>query len=307
MRHETKIVLAAENVVGESIIWDFRRDRLFWVDIVGRQIHACDVDGGGHETWPTPDFVTSIGLAEDGGFVVGLSRDVVRWHPGGAFHILARVEPDLPDNRLNEGVVGPDGAFWVGTMQNNLNPDGSPKDMTASCGALYRVLADGALQRISDRDFGITNTLIWSDNRLITADTLTNQIFSFAVDAQDGSLSDRHILIDGHERGLPDGSTQDAAGTVWNCRVVGGASLLQFTPDGAILSEVDLPVNWPTSCTFGGPDLDRLFVTSARFTMSANHLQEHPQEGALVAVNTGEKGVRSRVFGAQDQEKTRHR
>jgi sugar lactone lactonase YvrE len=71
---------------------------------------------------------TSIGLRADGGAIVGLCDRVVLWDFGGEFRTLAIVGPDLPDNRPNEGRVGPDGAFWVGTMQNNLNPDGSPKE-----------------------------------------------------------------------------------------------------------------------------------------------------------------------------------
>ncbi|MXU64412.1 SMP-30/gluconolactonase/LRE family protein [Oceanomicrobium pacificus] len=297
MDGDAKILLAVENTVGESIIWDHRRNQLFWVDIVGRAIHACDPDGARHRTWPAPDFVTSIGLAADGGFVVGLSRDIARWHPDLAFALFARPEPDKPDNRLNEGVVGPDGAFWVGTMQNNLNRDGSPRDLTASTGALYRVTADGGVTRISEPSFGITNTLIWSNGRLITADTLTNCIYSFACAPGTGVLSDRQILLEDHPRGLPDGSAQDADGNIWNCRVVGGASLLHMTPAGTVLSEVDLPVTWPTSCAFGGPGLDRLFVTSARFTMGPDALRDRPAEGALVAVDVGAKGCLAHQFG----------
>ena len=80
-----------------------------------------------HEVWPAPDFPTSIGLRADGGAIVGLRDRVALWDYGGEFRTLAIIEPDLPDNRLNEGRVGPDGAFWVGTMQNNLHPDGAPK------------------------------------------------------------------------------------------------------------------------------------------------------------------------------------
>lgn len=299
MPKTAEVVLPVSNIVGESLVWDFRQNRFFWVDIVGKCIHAFDPDSGQHDDWTTPDYVTSIGLAADGGFVVGLRREVARWRPGEPFEPIATPEPDLHDNRLNEGVVGPDGAFWVGTMQNNINPDGSPRDITASTGALYRVEASGSVTRISSADFGISNTLVWSGDRLITADTLKNALYSFAIAPGTGMLSDRRTILEGFDRGLPDGSTRDDEGMIWNCRVIGGACLLRMTPSGDVLETVDLPVTWPTSCTFGGTNLDRLFVTSARFTMDAAHLAARPNEGALVAVKTGLSGPRSHEFGDQ--------
>ena len=98
---------------------------------------------GRHEEWATPDFPTSIGLDANGDAVVGLRDRVALWRFGGPFETLAMVEPDLPDNRLNEGRVGPDGAFWVGTMQNNLDAQGAPRAMTRDSGAIYRVWRDG--------------------------------------------------------------------------------------------------------------------------------------------------------------------
>ncbi|WP_197916371.1 SMP-30/gluconolactonase/LRE family protein [Thiosulfatihalobacter marinus] len=297
MKHDAQIALDAQNIVGESLIWDHRRNTFFWVDIIGKHIHAFDPENGAHDHWQTPDFVTSIGLASENGFVVGLCRDVVLWRPGGVFEPLAVPEPDLPENRLNEGVVGPDGAFWVGTMQNNIFPNGEPKDITESTGALYRITTDGTVNRLSEPTFGITNTLIWSGDRLITADTMENALYSFAVDPATGRLSDRKTILEGFARGLPDGSAQDSDGMIWNCRVVGGSCLLHLSPAGAQLGLAELPVSWPTSCAFGGTNLDQLFVTSARFTMNAAHLRDNPNEGALVSVQTGGRGTRSHVFG----------
>ena len=115
-----KLVFDAADIVGESAVYDERRDALVWVDIGGKRIHRLHLAERRHEAWSVPDFPTSIGLRADGGAIVGLRDRVALWDYGGEFRTLAIVEPDLPDNRLNEGRVGPDGAFWVGTMQNNL-------------------------------------------------------------------------------------------------------------------------------------------------------------------------------------------
>ena len=175
-----KLVFDAADIVGESAVYDERRDALVWVDIGGKRIHRLHLAERRHEAWSTPDFPTSIGLDRDGAAVVGLSDRVARWAFGGEFETLAVVEPDLPDNRLNEGRVGPDGAFWVGTMQNNLNADGSPREMNRNSGAVYRVTPEGKVTQLTPREFGITNTMAWTrDGRFLTADTLRHEIYAY--------------------------------------------------------------------------------------------------------------------------------
>ena len=208
---------------------------------------------------------------------------------GGDFRTFAVVEPDLPDNRLNEGRVGPDGAFWVGTMQNNLHPDGSPKAMSRSSGAIYRVDHDGYVSQLTPREFGITNTMAWTtDGRFLTADTKLNEIYAYDLCA--GVLSNKRVFGPPLDRGAPDGSCLDVKGRLWNCRVAGGACIACIRPDGALDQFVDTPCTWPTSCAFGGPDFATLYVTSARFTMTAEQIGAHPEEGALFALEVGVRG-----------------
>ena len=132
-----EMIFEAADIVGESIVSDDRLEALLWVDIGGKRIHRLFLNDDRTELFPAPDFPTSIGLRADGGAIVGLRDRVSLWDYGSEFRTLAVVEPGLPDNRLNEGRVGPDGAFWVGTMQNNLQPDGSPKEMTRDSGASW--------------------------------------------------------------------------------------------------------------------------------------------------------------------------
>jgi sugar lactone lactonase YvrE len=291
-----RLVLDCRNVVGESLIWMAEHSALYWVDIGGRSVSMLHPANGHFETWPAPDFPTSIGLRKDGGFITGLSRDVCLWSPGDIFEPVARPEPDLPTNRLNEGVVAPDGSFWVGSMDNNLNPDGSPKPQSASSGAYYRVEPDFSVTRLTPNEYGITNTMGWlADGRFVTADTIVNTLYQFDVDG--GRLVNRRIFAKDFPRGFPDGSCVDSEGFLWNCRVAGGSCVARFAPDGSVDRVVELPCSWPTSCAFGGRDLATLYVTSARFTMSAEHLAANPQEGGLFAVDVGVRGILPNMFG----------
>jgi sugar lactone lactonase YvrE len=291
-----ELLIAARDVVGESIVWDEKGEVLAWVDIGGRRIHRLNPATGEHRIWPVGFFPTSIGLREDGGAIVGMTRGVGLWDWGGEVRTLAIPEPDLPGNRLNEGRVAPDGSFWVGTMANNLAADGTPLAQTDISGHIYRIGGDGAVTRLTDDRFGISNTMIWlDDGRFVTADTMLNELYAYQV-ADNGLLGERELFGPQVARGLPDGSCRDVEGGVWTCRVVGGHAVTRTLPDGTLDCVIDLPCSWPTSCTFGGPDLDVLFVTSARFTMSAAHLANHPEEGSVFQLRPGVRGLRENRF-----------
>jgi sugar lactone lactonase YvrE len=296
MRAET--IYEARNIVGESIVWHAEEAALYWVDIVARNIHRLEPRSRRHDSWPAPDFPTSIGLRKDGGFVVGLRRDVCLWRPGGGFEAIARPEPHLPDNRLNEGRVAPDGSFWVGTMQDNIRPDGSPKEMTRKSGALYRIDIRGEVSRLTEAEYGICNTMAWlRDGRFLFADTLANTIYQCRYNSETRTLAGRSVFAEGFQRGLPDGSCLDVDDNLWNSRVAGGACVAQYRPNGALAHVLEIPATWPTSCAFGGPDLSTLYVTSARFTMTAEYLAAHPEEGALFALKTATRGRPENLFG----------
>jgi len=214
------------------------------------------------------------------------------------FKTLVEVEPDRPANRLNEGCVGPDGHFWVGTMANNINNDDSPRDPGPAAGSLYRIAPDGGSIRLTDDLFGITNTLVWpGHDRLVTVDTLANAVYVYNIAADSDRLTGRRTILSGFARGLPDGSCIDSDGFIWTARVAGGGCLTRMSPEGQITDVVELPCSWPTSCSFGGADLGILYVTSARFTMSPEHLIDNPQEGAVFALEGLASGIAAHRFG----------
>lgn len=280
-----RLVLDCKDGVGELIVWSAAEAALYWVDILGSRIHRLEPDSGRHDVWPTPELPTSIGLEADGDFIVGLRRRITLWRPGGAFNTLAVPELDLPGNRLNEGVVAPDGSFWVGTMAENISPDGLPMAMAGATGSLYRITADGTVTRLTDDKFGITNTMIWTDNgHFVTADTLSNALYAYRLDPPGTALGERRAFGSPLTRGLPDGSTSDVNGAIYNARVAGGGAIAILAADGSLTKYLDLPCASPTSCAFGGPHLDRLFVTSARFGISDADLAVRSTEGGLFEI-----------------------
>ncbi len=181
-------------------------------------------------------------------------------------------------------------------MENNLTPEGEPKEMSRDSGAIYRIAADGRVSQLTPREFGITNTMVWTrDGRFLTADTLKNALYAY--DLRGDALTNKRMFAQPYDRGFPDGSCLDSQDGLWNCRVAGGASIVRFSPEGSLDRLVELPCSWPTSCTFGDRDFSTLFVTSARFTMSPEQIRANPEEGAIFSLEIGMRGRPENRFG----------
>jgi sugar lactone lactonase YvrE len=148
-------------------------------------------------------------------------------------------------------------------MANNVNPDGSLATIDGSHGRLFRVNAAREVSVWRDT-IGISNTLCWSPNhrRLYFADSLANTIYSYEFDPETGDIAEEKPFFSGFVRGCPDGSTVDSEGFLWNCRF-GGGCIVRVAPDGDVERVIEMPTLNPTTCTFGGENLQKLFVTSA--------------------------------------------
>jgi len=287
--------LDAANGVGEGPTWDERNGVLWWTDIPGHRVQRLTLATLGIERWTLRDFPAFTALTAAGGLIVGTRDVIVRFDPAtGAATPLARLEPERPDNRTNEGKVDPKGRLWVGTMQNNLNPDGSDRAMTASTGALYRIDADGRFSRQLD-GVGLSNTLAWSPDAatMYFGDSKANRIRRYRLDGGGAIVADADFHGE-PPAGICDGSAIDAEGYLWNARF-GGGRLVRFAPDGRIDAEIALPVRNPTSCAFGGADFRTLFVTSANYGLPAD-MRGDARQGALVILRTGVSGLPAARF-----------
>ena len=227
-------ILEAGDGVGESLVYDDRTNALLWVDITGRRIQRLDLASGRVERWETEELATSIGLREDGGIIVGLTRRIALFDFE-TFTPFVDIEPDRPQNRLNEGRVDPWGRFVVGTMENNLTPEGAPREMAGASGAFHIVNPDGTTRQLTPNEFGITNTLVWQEGRLVCADTLEDTLYCYELDGETGALSGRRIFYEGFGRGLPDGfgARPDHAGHHTGTRGFGGSASCPQRPTEA--------------------------------------------------------------------------
>lgn len=262
--------------LGEGPIWDARAGVVWFVDIERSQVHRFDPTTGARAIWTAPCRVGSIAVRARGGFVAGTQDGFALVDPdAGTFEVIDHPEAHLPDNRFNDGKADPHGTFWAGTM------DDRKLDRT---GVLYALHADRSWAAI-DLGYRITNGPAFSpDGRtLYHTDTLDQTTFAFDLTG-DGSIANRRVFRDWRDvRGKPDGVTTDCEGHLW-VAFWGGWCVRRVAPDGTIVGEHPLPVSNVTSAAFGGPDLDRLFVTSARAELSDDELAEQPLAGGLFEI-----------------------
>jgi sugar lactone lactonase YvrE len=277
-------VVAAGNRLGESPVWDGEQQKLFWIDGRAPEILSYAPATGQVQRWPAPASVGSIGMRRDGGLVVAMKGGFYVFSTAtGRFTRIAEVEADRPDNRFNDGRCDRGGRFWAGTMNDTRRePDGS----------LYRLDPNGNVQHIRG-DLVVPNSICWSldDRTMYLADTYRHRIYAYDYDIDSGAATNLRIFVDatGHP-GRPDGSTVDSEGCLWNAEFAGGR-VVRYAPDGRIDRVLEMPVSQPTSCSFGGPDLATLYVTSATQRLSDAELAAQPLAGALFAVDVGVRGV----------------
>lgn len=288
-----ELPVAARCAVAESPVWDEAGETLYWVDIIGRKVFRHHLESANTAIWDTDDFPTAIALSETpGSAVLALANGVAGLNlTTGAVEVRCRPDP-LSGNRLNEGKCDPQGRFWVGSMQTNLNPDGTGREMDRNSGALFRIDPDFSSTRHTDREFGISNTMAWAPNGRVFyfGDTIRNIIFSYEFDPDAGAVGKRRVLIEGYAMGLPDGSAIDVDGCLWNARF-GGGTVIRIAPDGRVDREVPVPMTNPTSCAFAGSSRQRLVVTSATFGLSEEQIASNPHEGKVICIDVGVSGM----------------
>jgi D-xylonolactonase len=270
--------------LGEGPLWSAQRNAVLWVDILGRRVRQLSLATGEVAAWQLPE---PIGwLIERAGrtdFIAGLASGFAELSLDPLLiRAIADPEPDRVENRMNDAKADVLGRIWAGTM---------PFSCEGASGSLYRLDPDFGITRV-DEPYTIANgpAIAPDGGWLFHTDTALSTIFRFVVN-DDGSLGPRrpHIVFP-DDWGTPDGMTLDADGCLWVAHW-GTGQVSRFDPAGARVSAIRLPASQITSMTFAGPDLDRMFVTSA-----ADGVDE-PEAGALFEVDPGCCGLPTLTFG----------
>ena len=279
---EAELFVDARARLGEGPVWDARSARLVWVDIEGRALHSTDRATGATTSLPMP---LPIGVAvprRSGGFVAALEDGFHAIDPDGRTEHIAAIDNDAGRLRFNDGACDPAGRFLAGTMAYDFAPDAA---------ALYRLDPDLSVTRLLE-DVTISNGLGWSADggTMYYVDTPTRRIDAFDYDAATGAMSRRRTFAEIDGVGRPDGLCVDVEGAVW-VALWPGWSVRRYLADGTLDAVLPVPAAQVSSCVFGGPQLDRLYITTAWSGLSDDDRRSQPHAGSLFRADVGVPGL----------------
>ena len=277
------------NELGEGVIWDANGDAVWWTDIEGSLLYRYRPADKHLDQWSTPERLGSFALIADSDYLIcGFASGFAYYNPlTGDIQWLQKIDQDNPGTRLNDGRADRQGRFWAGSMVESGEQ---------GAGALYcldrQLQASNKLSGLS-----ISNSLCWSPDAKIMyhTDTPSRRIFRYDFDSHSGALSNPVVLLRTERGCFPDGSTVDAEGYIWNAQW-GASRIVRYSPKGEEDFILPLSVSQPTCVAFGGPQMDRLFVTSAHQGLSAVALAAQPEAGNLLVFQTDVQGIQDPVF-----------
>jgi len=279
-----KIIIDYCNQVGEGPLWHPYEKRLYWVDITGGKMFWYDPATKAHEQFFEGKTVGGFTIQKDGSFLLFMENGSIALLKNNRMeYLLSEIEEER-GMRFNDVVTDPKGRVFAGTMHQDSNVALKGKRL----GNLYRVDKDMSIHKVltgtkipNGMGFNLDHT------EMYYTDTGAKSIYSFNYDKNTGNISNQKTLItvDG-KSGLPDGMTVDSNGDIWSARA-GGFTLNHYSPKGKELQSIQFPALMVSSVTFGGENLDDIYVT----TIGGENKKENGLgAGALFHLNLGIKG-----------------
>lgn len=290
---DAKTVLKIENFLGEGPLWHSIHQMLYWVDIENMEVHGLEPHTNRHRTWHVSKRAGTVVPAANGNLVLGLQGAIAELDPATEkMKTLLELEPDIADNRCNDGKCDPAGRFWVGTMQLECKP---------GTGSLYCIDHQRKAHKILT-GLTIANGMGWSPegNHMYFIDSAEHQVRRYEFSSQRVGLTGEKVILKFDNKDeLPDGMCVDAEGMLW-IGFWGGSRVGRYDPNtGKHLMDIRVPAPHVTSCCFGGKDLRTLYITSAREGLAADQLQQFPLSGSLFSCEPGVQGADAAFFGTK--------
>ena len=285
LNEEIYVASACGNEHGEGVIWNARQQALYWTDIQGKKLWRLKPATKEVESFAMPERLCAFAIRADGSLLAAFASGLAFYSlENGEREDFYAFEPDQPNTRLNDGACDRQGRFIVG------GNDESGEDAPIS--SVIQVDTDGSVRTLME-NLVCTNSLSVSPEgtTLYVADTPSQQILAYQYDAKTGDPQAARVFANDAPQGmLPDGSTVDAEGYLWNAQW-GGSRVVRYSPAGQVDRVVEVPVPNPTCVAFGGENMDTLFITTSTLGLTAAELAAAPLSGHLLAIKTDVQGL----------------
>lgn len=285
---EAELVIDLRAELTEGPWWDPSSNRLVFVDILSGRFFRWDPAASALDVTETGAIVSAtVPRAPGGMLLVQRDRVVVR-DKHGYSTTLSVIEHDHPGARLNDAKCDPAGRLFVGSMVGAATPGAGSLFMVDGTGSVRTVVAGTT----------ISNGMGWSldASTMYFVDSPTGAVDAFDFDVSTGHLGYRRTIVRfAEDEGKPDGMTVDSEDHLWVASF-GGGFVRRYTADGTAAGTITLPVANVTSCAFGGPALDELFITTARVDLSERELADQPYAGGVFRARPGVRGRLDNAF-----------
>jgi sugar lactone lactonase YvrE len=281
---DVRCVVQASDQLGEGPCWSPVEGRLYWFDIKGRRLAWYEPGTDDRGAFDLPLRASAAAPRASGGLLIATERGLATVDTDAGTVELVQELALEEGFRSNDGKIDLHGRFWWSVMDDN----GGERP-----GAVYRTGPDWKTYKVLT-GIHIPNTISSSPDgeTMYMVDSSRQTIFAHSMLHMDRVREFAHTRGAAH---TPDGSAVDADGYIWNAQW-GGWRVVRYAPDGSVDRIVRMPIEQPTSCAFGGPDLSTLFVTSAWDELSPERRMQQPLAGGLFAVETGVRGLPLPLF-----------
>jgi len=286
---ELEIAVDIQATLGEGPCW--HNEKLYWIDIVEGNVHVHNPANNENKVYEVGEMIGTIAPRESGGLLLSLpSSFAFLDEETGTIDKFCPIEEDKPENRFNDGKCSPEGRFWCGSMEHaEINKKGT----------LYVLNADHSFSAKRDGIL-VSNGLAWTADgkTMYYTDSGTKRVDAYDYNVDNGDITNLRTVIQlGEDDGFPDGMTIDKEGMIWLAQW-GAFCVCRYNPKtGERLQKIDLPAAHTSACTFGGPNMDELYITTARSRISEEELNG-PQKkaGSLFKIKTNTEGIPAYTF-----------
>lgn len=287
---EVSLELQISPELGEGAFWNYKTQELYWVDILGKKFYIYNPSTKLNTSFIMPSRIGTVVPQTDSTAVVALEDGIYIQHTkNGSLTKLSNVEGNITENRFNDGKCDPNGNLWVGSMHL------AEKESKAK---LYKITPNGTATTMLE-NITISNGIVWTKDAktMYYIDTPTAKIRAFNFDVETSTISNERVAVEvSSSLGFPDGMAIDENDNLW-VGMWNGNAVVCFNPKtGEVINRIEVPAHNVTSCAFGGPNLDILYITTATVDMTDQEKIDFPLAGSVFKVIPGVKGVPSSFF-----------
>jgi sugar lactone lactonase YvrE len=277
-------------LLGEGAFWNHRSQEFYWVDILGKSLNIYNPSNKSNRKFPLPYRIGTVVPQTDSTAVVALDNGIYILNTNNRLlTLLSNVEENIPTNRFNDGKCDPSGNLWVGSMR---------LDETIPAASLYKVAPDGTTTKMLE-NITISNGIVWTKDgtTMYYIDTPTGKIRAYDFNKENSTISNERTVVEvDPDDGFPDGMAIDEEDMLW-VGLWNGNAVGRYDPKtGELIEKIEVPAHNVTSCAFGGPNLDILYITTAKVDMTEEETAKYPLAGSIFSVKPGVKGVKSMFF-----------